>query len=94
LIEENPNESVKIVGIVKSDPVLKEGKSSGSIRFEDNLSFLINLKTINNQPINLPIRVKISTDQKVKLDQVIKLKVRLVKSKEKKLQLSGLARER
>jgi competence protein ComEC len=91
LIEENLNESVKIVGIVKSDPVLKEGKSSGSIRFEDNLSFLINLKTINNQPINLPIRVKISTDQKVKLDQVIKLKVRLVKSKEKKVAALGIS---
>ena len=79
------------MGVVKSDPVLKEGKSSGSIRFKDNLSFLMNLKTIDNQPLKLPIRVKVSSNQKVFLDQVIKLKVKFVKSRELRVAALGIS---
>ena len=79
------------MGVVKSDPVLKEGKSSGSIRFKDNFSFLMNLKTIDNQPLKLPIRVKVSSNQKVFLDQVIKLKVKFVKSRELRVAALGIS---
>jgi hypothetical protein len=50
----------------------------------------MNLKTINNQPLNLPIRLNVSTNQKVILDQVIKLKVKFVKSRELRVAALGI----
>ena len=90
LITKNLNQSVNVEGIIRSDPIIKSGKASGSIRFNDSLSFLIKLNQINDEKLNLPIRVKISKDQYVQLDQLIKVKVRLVESKEKKVAALGI----
>jgi competence protein ComEC len=90
-ISDNLKSSVEIVGVIRSDPNLKSGNISGSIRFEDHLSFLLRTEHLNNIKVHLPLRVHVATDQKMLLDQRIQFKARLVNSKEKKVSALAIA---
>jgi competence protein ComEC len=87
------NQVVEIQGLVRSDPVLKSGKIFGSNRRADEYSLLIKLTQINDRKINLPARLKYNSNISLQMDQFISAKVRLIKTRERKIAALAVAQE-
>ena len=91
LITSKINSTVLISGFVKSDPQLKPGQVVGSYRKPDQFSALLKVKEVDGIRTDVPIRIRFSTKGKIQIDQFIMVKVRLVKSKEHKIEALGIA---
>jgi competence protein ComEC len=87
----NFNTTVSIEGVIRTDPVLKSGKISGSNRLKDEFSFIMNTTKINTTRLSLPIRVKIPQNNNLMIDQKIQFMARIIKSRERKVAALAIA---
>ena len=87
----NFNTTVRIEGVIRTDPVLKSGKISGSNRLSDEFSLLLKTTKINEMKLNLPIRVKHPSTDNLMIDQKIKFTARIIKTRERKVAALAIA---
>ena len=87
----NFNTTVSIEGIIRTDPVLKSGKISGSNRLNDEFSLLLKTTKINEMNLNLPIRVKFPATVNLMIDQKIKFTARIIETRERKVAALAIA---
>lgn len=79
------NSFVFVEGVVLSDPVLKAGQVIGSYRKPDQKSALFKMQFLDGSRVDLPLRVRFDADQQLQIDQRISMKVKLVKTQERKV---------
>lgn len=79
------NSFVLVEGVVLSDPVLKAGQVIGSYRKPDQKSALFKMQFLDGSRVDLPLRVRFDADQQLQIDQRISMKVKLVKTQERKV---------
>lgn len=85
LIQSKVGTSVFVEGVIQSDPVFKSGKVNGSFRSPSQYSSLFKVTKIDGVKIDLPLRLKFDTKNKLKIDQMISMKVKVVKTRERKV---------
>ncbi|MEY4313953.1 MAG: hypothetical protein RIS93_533 [Actinomycetota bacterium] len=77
--------TAEVEGVIQSDPIIKAGKIIGSKLQDDQFSVLFKLTKIEGVSVNLPTRLKYDLNSRVEIDQKVKLKARIIKSKERKV---------
>jgi competence protein ComEC len=77
-------------GVVLSDPILKTGQVIGSYRKPDQNSALFKLLDIDGTRVDLPLRIRFASSEKIEIDQRISMRMYLVKSKERKVAALGI----
>lgn len=82
---DNFNEKVAVEGVIVSDPFVKNGRVSGSIRFADQYSSLFKLTKINGTNIDLPTRIKFDLSNQLEIDQKVSAQVKILQSRERKV---------
>ena len=85
LIQSKIGSSVFVEGLIQSDPVFKSGKVNGSFRSPSQYSTLFKVKKIDGVKIDLPLRLKFDTRNKLQIDQMVSMKVKVIKSRERKV---------
>ena len=85
------NQRVEISGVIRGDPATRAGQVRGSIKLPDQQSFLISVNKIENYAVKLPLRMQVPTGQSYLLGQSFTAKVKLVKSKERKVAALAVA---
>jgi len=85
LIQSKIGSSVSVEGVIHSDPVFKSGKVNGSFRSNSQYSCLFKVTRIDGAGIDLPLRLKFDTKNKLQIDQMVSMKVMVVKTKERKV---------
>ena len=77
-------------GVVLSDPILKTGQVIGSYRKPDQNSALFKLLYLDGSRVDLPLRIRFDASESIEIDQRISMKMRLIKSKERKVAALGI----
>ena len=85
LIQSKIGSSVFVEGLIQSDPVFKSGKVNGSFRSPSQYSTLFKVKKIDGVKIDLPLRLKFDTRNRLQIDQMVSMKVKVIKSRERKV---------
>ena len=91
IVISNFNDQVEITAVIRSDPIFRVGQIRGSIKLPDQQSFLISVSKIDNYSVQLPLRMQTPSTQKYLLGQQFSAKVKLVKSKERKVAALAVA---
>ena len=91
IVISNFNKQVEITAVIRSDPTYRVGQIHGSIKLPDQQSFLISVSKIDKYSVHLPLRMQAPTKQKYLLGQQFSAKVKLVKSKERKVSALAVA---
>ena len=91
IVISNFNQQVEITAVIRSDPTYRVGQIHGSIKLPDQQSFLISVSKIDKYSVHLPLRMQAPTKQKYLLGQQFSAKVKLVKSKERKVSALAVA---
>ena len=77
-------------GVVLSDPILKTGQVIGSYRKPDQNSALFKLLYLDGIRVDLPLRIRFDASESIEIDQRISMKMRLIKSQERKVAALGI----
>lgn len=93
LLQSSIGSKVAVEGVIQSDPILKQARMVGSFKSPSQFSCLFKLTQINGVKVDLPLRLRFSSDQNLLLDQRITGEVKLIPSKERKVAAMAIAIE-